>query len=121
MEPSRSGPGSFRENRRRLAMSLPPGTLAVIATGHPVPCGPDSAAPWPDFYYLTGRREPHSALIIEAHREGAGRTVLFTPARDDLWDGPSNPDDIADVRPWPEFEPVLRALAFQSTGLCVHS
>ncbi len=122
MEPLRSGPGSFRENRRRLAMALPPGTLAVIATGrHPVPCGPDSAAPWPDFYYLTGRREPQSALIIEAHREGTGRTVLFAPARDDLWDGPLNPDDITDVRPWSEFESVLRALAFQSTGLCVHS
>ncbi len=116
-------PGSFRENRRRLAASLPDGALAVIATGrHPVTCGPDSAAPWPDFYYLTGQREPQSALLIE----GRGRTILFTPARDArsaLWDGPaeSSTADITDVRPIAEFETVLRALASQAGTLFVHA
>ena len=116
-------PGSFRENRRRLAASLPDGALAVIATGrHPVTCGPDSAAPWPDFFYLTGQHAPQMALIVEQ----SGRAILFTPARDArsaVWDGPAanDHDDIADVRPIGEFETVLRALACQAGTLFVHA
>jgi Xaa-Pro aminopeptidase len=125
MDSSRPGNGSFRENRRRLAMSLPQGALAVIATGrHAAPCGPDSAEPWPDFYYLTGRREPRSALIIRADRDGNGRTILFTPVRngrDELWHGPAAPDSIEDVRPFEEFESVLRALAYETQALYVHA
>jgi Xaa-Pro aminopeptidase len=125
MDSSRVDHGSFRENRRRLAMSLPPGSLAVIATGrHSIPCGPDSAAPWPDFYYLTGQREPQSALIIEAHRDGNGRTLLFSPPRDarsTVWHGPPGPEDIADVLPWTAFESVLRALAYETPVLYVHA
>ena len=109
-------PGSFRENRRRLAASLPEGGLAVIATGrHPVPCGADSAAPWPDFFYLTGHREPQSALLMEAPGDGRGRTILFLPPQDAgsaVWDGQ------------PErglSESVLGALACQAGTLFVHA
>ncbi|HWB04149.1 MAG TPA: Xaa-Pro aminopeptidase [Verrucomicrobiales bacterium] len=119
---SRSEHGSFSGNRRRLSASLPPGSLAVIATGpHPLPCGVDSAKPWPDFHYLTGLREPQSGLILEAHPAGEGRAVLFAPPHDHLWDGPTVECDIADVRPWTEFETVLRAMAFQTPVLLVHS
>ena len=120
-------PASFRENRRRLAASLPEGALAVIATGrYPLMCGSDSAAPWPDFFYLTGQREPQSALIIDAARDGHGRTMLFTLPRDDrsaVWDGPAEQalEHIADVRPISEFESVLRALACQAGTLYVHA
>jgi len=123
----RSPDGSFRENRRRLAASLPEGALAVITTGrHPLKCGSDSAAPWPDFFYLTGQREPQSALIIAAAHDGPARTILFTlprDARSAVWDGPAERaiEDIADVRPIPEFESVLRALACQAGTLFVHA
>ncbi len=115
---------SHRENRRRLAALLPAGGLAVIATGRwAVACGADSAAPWPDFFYLTGQREPHSALLIEGGT--AGRTILFLPPRDarsDLWDGPAElSDGIADVRPMSEFENVLRALAHHAGTVFVHA
>lgn len=118
---------SFRENRRRLAASLPEGSLAVIATGrHPVTCGVDSAAPWPDFFYLTGQREPQSALIINAARDGRERTILFTrpdDARSALWDGPAGTvdEDIGDVRSIAEFESLLPALACQAGTLFVHA
>src|SRR5204863_8161938 len=85
-------PDTFRDNRRRLATILPEGSIAVIATGRwAVPCGTDSAAPWPDFFYLTGQREPQSALPMQASRDGCGRTILFVPPRDahtNIWDGP---------------------------------
>ena len=120
-------PARFRENRRRLASTLPEGSLAVIATGrHPVTCGVDSVAPWPDFFYLTGQREPQSALMISASRDGQERTILFTrpgDARSAVWDGPAGPLDehIADVRPIAEFESVLRALTCQAGTLFVHA
>ena len=120
-------PGSFRENRRRLAAGLPEGALAVIATGrHPVFCGADSAAPWPDFFYLTGQREPRSALLMEASRDGSGRMILFMPPQDDrgaVWDGVTDRGhgEFADVRPIAEFEAVLRALACQAGTLFVHA
>lgn len=127
MESSRPDCGSFHGNRRRLAASLPAGTLAVIATGrHALSCGADSAAPWPDFYYLTGCREPRSALILESSRSGPGRTILFTPpqdARTAVWHGPParGCDDIADVRPWADFESVLCACAGQASALLVYA
>lgn len=127
MDPSLTGHAFARENRRRLAATLPSGSLAVIATGrYPLTCGADSAAPWPDFYWLTGRREPQSALVMESSGDGTGRTILFVPSRGDraaLWDGPAaaEPDDFADVRPITEFEPVLRALAYEAGTLYVHS
>jgi Xaa-Pro aminopeptidase len=115
---------SHRENRRRLAALLPAGSLAVIATGRwPLACGADSAAPWPDFFYLTGQREPHSALLMEAG--ATGRTILLLPPRDarsDLWDGPAESNDgITDVRPVTEFENVLRALAHHAGTVFVHA
>ena len=112
---------SHRENRRRLTALLPAGSLAVIATGrYALTGGADSAAPWPDFFYLTGQREPQSALIL-SH----ARTILFTPPRDsyaDLWEGPANGHEgIADVRPDTEFETVLRALAHDAGIIFVHA
>jgi Xaa-Pro aminopeptidase len=127
MESPPAGHASFRENRRRLAAELPPGSIAVIATGrYPVSCGADSAAPWPDFFYLTGRREPQSALIIESSRETAGRTIFFEPARNArtvVWDGAvsGGHDGIDDVRSISEFEPVLRAVAFTAQTVLVHA
>ena len=117
---------SHRENRRRLAALLPAGSLAVIATGRwPLACGADSAAPWPDFFYLTGQREPQSALLMESAAGGHGRTILFLPPRDsrsDLWDGPQgNGDRFADVRPIAEFENVLRALTQDAGIVFVHA
>jgi len=115
---------SHRENRRRLAALLPAGSLAVIATGRwPLTSGADSAAPWPDFFYLTGQREPHSALLIESG--GAERTILFLSprgARSDLWDGPAEANEgLADVRLVTEFENALRALAHQAGTVFVHA
>ncbi len=118
---------TFRDNRRRLAASLPEGSLAVIATGRwPVSCGADSAAPWPDFFYLTGQREPQSALLVEASPGGRGRTILFTPPHDSrsaVWDGATDHGhgEFEDVRPFAEFESVLRALASQAGTLFVHA
>lgn len=120
-------PDTFRDNRRRLAAILPEGALAVIATGPwPVSCGADSAAPWPDFFYLTGQREPQSALLMEASRGGRGRTIFFTPPRDSrsaVWDGRTDhgQSEFEDVRSFVEFEAVLRALACQSGTLFVHA
>jgi len=118
----------FTENRRRLAALLPAGTVAVIATGRwPVACGNDSAAPWPDFYYLTGSREPQSALLLESSAGGGGRTILFLPRRDaqaDLWEGPAAAAAAAagaeDVRPVAEFEKLLRAMAHGAGMVFVH-
>jgi len=107
---------SHHENRRRLAALLPAGSLAVIATGrYAVACGVDSAAPWPDFFYLTGLRDPQCALILSSAQDGPAQTVLFTPQRSaqtELWEGPSgNREGPANVRPVTEFKTVLRALA----------
>src|SRR6188508_2227434 len=92
MDSSPTGHGSFRENRRRLAAALPAGSMAVIATGRfPQSCGADSAAPWPDFFYLTGQRSPQMALIIESNHDRAARMILFMAPRDprsEVWDGP---------------------------------
>lgn len=115
------------ENRHRLAALLPPGSLAVIATGPwQILCGADSAAPWPDFYYLTGRREPQCALILSAaaNASPAPRAVLFAPQHDErreLWEGPAaGPGESGvELRRISEFESVLRALAHQATALFV--
>jgi Xaa-Pro aminopeptidase len=117
--------GCFANNRARLAASLPAGSLAVIATGpYAIPCGADSSAPWPDFYYFTGLRLPQAALLVRATGSGPAHSILFVPqrdARDLLWEGPEEAHGIDDVRPWTSFEPVLRAMAFQSQQLLVQA
>lgn len=116
----------FTENRHRLAALLPAGSLAVIATGRwPVACGNDSAAPWPDFYYLTGTREPQSALLLESSAGGGGRAILFLPRRDahtELWEGPAGAAaGVEDVRLAAEFQSVLRAMAHGAGTVFVHA
>lgn len=119
--------GIFAANRSRLAASLPPDTLAVTGTGPwPLACGQDSAEPWPDFWHLTGCREPQSALILTTSAGHPPRCILFTPpsdARRALWDGPASaaPGGITEIRPWTEFEQVLRALAFDVRTVFVHA
>jgi Xaa-Pro aminopeptidase len=106
------------ENRKRLTALLPAGSMAVIGTGpHALPCGVDSAEPWPDFYYLTGLREPGAFLILTKER-----ALLFLPPRDALWEGAGEQAlGIAEVRSAGEFETVLRALARGFERVLVHA
>jgi Xaa-Pro aminopeptidase len=106
------------ENRRRLAAMLPPGSMAVIATGpHPLPCGVDSAEPWPDFFYLTALREPGAFLILTA-----GQSLLFLPPRDALWEGAGEKaQGFTAVRPAAEFDTVLKARARSAERVLVHA
>ena len=106
------------ENRSRLAALLPAGAVAVISTGpHALPCGVDSAEPWPDFHYLTSLREPGSFLVLTKER-----VILFLSPRDALWEGAQETGHgIGDVRPAAEFETVLRALARSAERVFVHA
>ncbi|PRP87603.1 putative Xaa-Pro aminopeptidase 3 [Planoprotostelium fungivorum] len=53
-----------------------------------------------DFLYLTGFKEPDSAVIIEKRPGSAVRTTLFVQKRDpkrELWDGPRTGTDATDI------------------------
>jgi len=115
------------DRRRRLASLLSPGDLAVIATGpqRRFP-GPDSADPWPDFFYLTGIDHPHASLMLECSAaDGRLREWLFLPESPAaLWDGVIPRTEVtaagvAEILAASQFEPFLRLKAFTAKRLLV--
>jgi Xaa-Pro aminopeptidase len=84
----------FAARRARLAASMEPGAVAVLATAPEVARNSDSDYPYRHdsyFYYLTGFTEPESALVlVAAHGDAPARAILFCREKDverEIWDG----------------------------------
>jgi Xaa-Pro aminopeptidase len=84
----------FAARRARLAASMEPGAVAVLATSPEVARNSDSDYPYRHdsyFYYLTGFTEPESVLVMVA-ASGAtpARSILFCREKNverEIWDG----------------------------------
>ncbi|MDB5792192.1 MAG: Xaa-Pro aminopeptidase [Massilia sp.] len=84
----------FAERRARLAASMEPGAVAVLATAPEVARNGDSDYPYrhdSHFYYLTGFTEPESVLVLVAGRgDTPARSILFCREKNverETWDG----------------------------------
>jgi len=84
----------FAARRARLAASMEPGALAVLATAPEVARNSDSDYPYRHdsyFYYLTGFTEPESVLVLVAGSgEVPARSILFCREKNverEIWDG----------------------------------
>jgi Xaa-Pro aminopeptidase len=84
----------FAARRARLAASMEPGALAVLATAPEVARNSDSDYPYRHdsyFYYLTGFTEPESVLVLVAGSgEIPARSILFCREKNverEIWDG----------------------------------
>ena len=84
----------YAERRARLAASMEPGAVAVLATAPEVARNSDSDYPYRHdsyFYYLTGFMEPESVLVVvAAHGGTAARSILFCREKNverEIWDG----------------------------------
>lgn len=93
------GPDFHRSRRDAIRSQLPPNGVAVIFASPVKNRSNDVDYPYhpdPDFYYLTGYREPNAVLMLYAtpQKGPLGQTyteVLFTQKRDarkELYDGP---------------------------------
>ena len=84
----------FAARRARLAASMEPGAVAVLATAPEVARNSDSDYPYRHdsyFYYLTGFMEPESVLVLVAAKgDTAARSILFCREKNverEIWDG----------------------------------
>ncbi|MFC5512410.1 aminopeptidase P N-terminal domain-containing protein [Massilia jejuensis] len=84
----------FAARRARLAASMEPGAVAVLATAPEVARNGDSDYPYrhdSHFYYLTGFTEPESVLVLVAGQgEAPARSILFCREKNaerEIWDG----------------------------------
>jgi Xaa-Pro aminopeptidase len=84
----------YAERRARLAASMEPGAVAVLATAPEVARNSDSDYPYRHdsyFYYLTGFMEPESVLVLVAARgDTPARSILFCREKNverEIWDG----------------------------------
>jgi Xaa-Pro aminopeptidase len=84
----------FAARRARLAASMEPGAVAVLATAPEVARNSDSDYPYRHdsyFYYLTGFTEPESVCVVIAAGAGApARSILFCREKNverEIWDG----------------------------------
>jgi Xaa-Pro aminopeptidase len=76
---------TFRLRRDALAASLPPGSLAIVATNETHLRNGDveyEFRPASTFYYLTGFDEPHAAAFIRRKGETGSELILFVEERD---------------------------------------
>ncbi len=84
----------FAARRARLAGSMEPGAVAVLATAPEVARNGDSDYPFrhdSHFYYLTGFMEPESVLVlVAAQGDTPSRSILFCREKNverEIWDG----------------------------------
>lgn len=84
----------FAARRARLAASMEPGAVAVLATAPEVARNSDSDYPYRHdsyFYYLTGFMEPESVLVVAAAQgDSPARSILFCREKNverEIWDG----------------------------------
>jgi Xaa-Pro aminopeptidase len=84
----------FAARRARLAASMEPGAVAVLATAPEALRNADSEYPYRHdsyFYYLTGFTEPESVLVLVAARgEAPARAILFCREKNverEIWEG----------------------------------
>jgi Xaa-Pro aminopeptidase len=84
----------FVERRARLAASMQPGAVAVLATAPEMLRNGDSDYPYRHdsyFYYLTGFAEPESVLVlVAASLDAPARSILFCREKNverEIWDG----------------------------------
>ena len=84
----------FAARRARLAASMEPGALAVLATAPEVARNSDTDYPYRHdsyFYYLTGFTEPESVLVlVAAQGDTPARSILFCREKNverEIWDG----------------------------------
>ena len=84
----------FAARRARLAASMEPGAVAVLATAPEVARNGDSDYPYRHdsyFYYLTGFTEPESVLVlVAAQGDSPARSILFCREKNverEIWDG----------------------------------
>lgn len=84
----------YAARRARLAASMEPGAVAVLATAPEVARNSDTDYPYRHdsyFYYLTGFMEPESVLVlVAAHGDTPARSILFCREKNverEIWDG----------------------------------
>ena len=84
----------YAGRRARLAASMEPGAVAVLATAPEVARNSDSDYPYRHdsyFYYLTGFMEPESVLVlVAAQGDTPARSILFCREKSverEIWDG----------------------------------
>lgn len=128
-------PALFVENRRRLAVRLKPGSIAVLNSNDVMPTSADGVFPFvqqTDLFYLSGIDQEESTLVIFPDaREEKHREILFLRETNEqiaLWEGrkytKQEAADLAGVRTvyWnSEFEPVFRGLAVQAERFYLNS
>ncbi len=128
-------PALFVENRRRLAVRLKPGSIAVLNSNDVMPTSADGVFPFvqqTDLFYLSGIDQEESTLVIFPDaREEKHREILFLRETNEqiaLWEGrkyaKQEAADLAGVRTvyWnSEFETVFRGLAVQAERLYLNT
>ena len=84
----------YAARRARLAATMEPGAVALLATAPEVARNSDSDYPYRHdsyFYYLTGFIEPESVLVlVAAHGDKEARSILFCREKNlerEIWDG----------------------------------
>jgi Xaa-Pro aminopeptidase len=100
-----------RARRSALAKALPDGVIVVF--GRAETDADDLRSGFfqePNFFYLTGWKEPGAAVLIEPGGAGVAREILFLPrreARKEQWTGPKGAAGDPDIARRSGFEQVL--------------
>jgi Xaa-Pro aminopeptidase len=103
----------YHARREQLAKSIPDGVIVLF--GQPERDTDDVRTGFfqePNFYYLTGWKQPGAILLIDDRRE-----ILFLPDHNrerERWTGPRAAADDSDVRQVTGFETVLPAERFEA-------
>jgi Xaa-Pro aminopeptidase len=108
-----AGTSDYHARREQFAKAAPAGVVVLI--GQPERDSDDVRTGFfqePNFYYLTGWKQPGAILLIDGSRE-----TLFLPGHDrerERWTGPRVAADDPDVRQVTGFDTVLPAEQFET-------
>eukprot|EP00002_Diphylleia_rotans_P037193 TRINITY_DN8287_c0_g1_i1.p1 TRINITY_DN8287_c0_g1~~TRINITY_DN8287_c0_g1_i1.p1 ORF type:complete len:478 (+),score=89.15 TRINITY_DN8287_c0_g1_i1:43-1476(+) len=86
----------YQQRRRKYADQMPPNSISLLLGSPTIYMSNDIPYRFrqqSDFYYLTGVREPDSALLIHKSASQETSTILFVQPKDparEIWDGPRN-------------------------------
>lgn len=112
------GPEEYRARRAALAPELPQGVLVLLGRTDK---GEENLRTGffqePNFYYLTGWKEPGAILLLAPEPEGNPRAILFLPRRqpdNEKWTGRKTAPGDLNVTQLTGFETVLPAESFET-------